>query len=44
MILLIVEHNIWPPDVIGWDVQHVYSAILTWIPSHLIIKPELLNP
>ena len=43
-LLLVVKHNIWPPDVIGWHVKHIYSTVLCWIPPHLVIKPELLYP
>ena len=43
-LLLVVKHNIWPPDVIGWHVKHIYSTVLCRIPSHLVIKPELLYP
>lgn len=42
--LLVVEHDVWPPDVIGGHVEHIHSTVLFGVPAHLVIVPELLHP
>jgi hypothetical protein len=39
--LLIVQHNIWPPDMIGGHVQHVHSSIFIRVPLEFIVVPIL---
>lgn len=39
--LLIVEHNVGSPNVIGWNVQHFHAAILFRFPAQLVIVPRL---
>ena len=44
VILLIVQNNIWTPNVVWRNMEHIHATILIWIPSHLVIVPKLLNP
>lgn len=41
--LLIVQHNIGPPYVIGWDMQHLNTAIFFGLPTKFVIVPRLEN-
>lgn len=38
---LVVEDNVGPPDMIGWNVEHVDAAVLTRIPRELVVVPVL---
>ena len=43
---LVVEHDVWQPDVSGGHVQHVHPPILLRLPHQLVVIPEqifLLN-
>ena len=42
--LLVVEDNVWPPDVVGWDVKHVNPSVLVGVPSHFVVVPKLFDP
>ena len=42
--LLVVQHDVRPPDVIGGNVEHVHAAVLIRVPPHLVVVPELLHP
>ena len=41
---LVIEDDVWPPDVVGGYVEHVDTAVFVGIPSHFVIIPELLHP
>ena len=43
-LLLVVENDVRPPDVVSRDVETLDSAVLLGIPHELVIPPELLNP
>ncbi len=40
-VLLVVEHDVGPPDVIGRHVQHVHAAVLHRVPLQLVVVPIL---
>ena len=42
--LLIVQHDVRPPDVVGGHVEHVHSAVFRRIPTHFVVVPKLLHP
>ena len=42
--LLVVEHNVWSPDVVTGYMQLFDSPILVWVPLELVVSPELLYP
>ena len=44
LILLVVEDDVGPPDVVGRDVETLHSPVLLGVPHQLVISPELLNP
>ena len=39
--LLIIQHNIGSPNVVGRYVQLFYSTIFIWIPDEFVIIPKL---
>ena len=39
--LLVVEHNVRPPDVIGRHVKLLDAAVLLGVPDQLVVVPEL---
>lgn len=41
--LLIVEHNVWPPNVIGRNVKHFHAAVLLRLPSQFVVVPRLCD-
>jgi hypothetical protein len=41
---LVIEDDVWPPDVVGGYVEHVDTAVFVGVPSHFVIIPELLHP
>jgi len=44
MGVLVEEHDIWSPDLIGVDAQSEFKrAELRWIPGQLIVDPQLHN-
>ena len=42
--LLVVQHNIWPPNVIGRNVELFDTAVLFGVPNQFVVKPKLFNP
>ena len=38
---LVVEHDVWQPDVSGGHVEHVHPAILLRLPHQLVVIPEV---
>ena len=42
--LLVVQHNVWSPDVVTGYMQLFDSPILVWVPLELVVSPELLYP
>ena len=43
-ILLVVEDDVWQPDVCGGDVETVDAAVLLRVPAELVVVPVLLYP
>ena len=41
---LVVEHDVWEPDVGGGHVEAVHAPVLLGVPPELVIKPVLLDP
>ena len=41
---LVVEDNVWSPDVVSWHVQTLDPAILLGLPGQLVVSPVLLHP
>lgn len=41
MHLLIIEHDIWAPDVVRGHVEHLNAAVLAWLPGQLVVVPTL---
>ena len=42
--LLVVQHYIWPPNVIGRNVKLFDTSILLGVPNQLVVIPKLFNP
>ena len=43
-LLLIVEHNIWEPNMLGWDMKMFDPSVVTGRPLELVVDPLLLDP
>ncbi len=41
MAILIVEDDVWPPDVVAGHVQLLHSPVLAGLPLQLVVLPEL---
>ena len=41
---LVVEHNIWPPDMVRGNMKHFHPSIFLRIPLELVVFPVLLHP
>ena len=41
---LVIQHDVWEPDVCGGDMEAVHSPVLLGVPPELVIKPILLDP
>ena len=42
--LLVIEDDVWPPDVVGGNMEHIDTTVFVGVPSHFVIVPELLHP
>ena len=40
---LIIEDDIWPPDVIGRDMEHLHSSVHFRPPGQLVVIPRLMT-
>ena len=41
---LVVEHDVWSPDVVAGHVEHLDPAVLLGVPLQLVVAPVLLHP
>ena len=42
--LLVVEHDVGPPDVVAGHVELLDASVLQRVPLELVVAPELLHP
>ena len=42
--LLVIENNIWVPDVLCWDIDHVHITIVLRFPHQWLVMPLLVHP
>ena len=41
---LVVQHNVWQPDVVGGHVEVLDAAVVRGVPLELVVDPLLLHP
>ena len=41
---LVVQHNVWQPDVVGGHVEVLDAAVVGGVPLELVVDPLLLHP
>ena len=42
--LLVIQHDIWPPNVIRGYMQHIHTTVFSRVPTHFVIIPKLFHP
>ena len=40
MIILVIENNVWKPDVSGWNMKQVDPSKVFGVPHQLVVKPN----
>ena len=41
---LVVQHNVWQPDVVGGNMEVLDAAVVRGVPLELVVDPLLLHP
>ena len=41
---LVVQHNVWQPDVVGGNMEVLDAAVVCGVPLELVVDPLLLHP
>ena len=39
--LLVIQYNIWSPDVVGRHMQLLYAPVLVGVPNQFVVVPKL---